>query len=280
MCRLFGQISSSPLKAEDFLAQESCSLLRQSFANPKNLQKDGWGIGYYVNQRARQAVVVKSPRPLFEQKNFFQRLANQTRSKIIISHIRNASNPRGIPKKQLISLNNSQPFHHKNYLFAHNGTVEIPDEVFSFLGPYQKKILGKNDSEIYFWQLIKFVESYGSVPRAMKAAVQELWGIWRGCQARYSKKKYPYTGLNTLLSDGNSLYALCHYPSANKNACALCAPDRPWGKMCFTRRGPRMLVSSEPMDFQTWDSFHDPEILILTPQNGSFKITRERFSIH
>src|SRR5438128_1129735 len=149
MCRLYGQIGPIAQTAEDFLVDSNCALLRQSNLKPGNYQKDGWGFGYFNGSRGK---VAKSPRPAFKEPERFTSLASKIRSRVVIGHLRAASNPRNLPHRRLIAIENSQPFTDGRIVFAHNGTVNIPLEVAKYLGPYQRRIRGVNDSEVYFWQ--------------------------------------------------------------------------------------------------------------------------------
>ncbi len=273
MCRLFGQIDVRPAAAADFLARSPRSLLVLSDADPRKPQGDGWGIAYF-NGGAR---VVKSPKPIFQEKRRFAELAAGLRSRVLIGHIRAASNPNGLAPRRLIGAENTQPFTDGRWAFAHNGTLEIPREVAKFLGSYRKKIRGVNDSEVFFWQLMKFVDAYGSVPEAFKACIRETWGIWKGCRARYPKKKAPYTGLNALLSDGSSLYALSHYPS-RPGSRALCGAQ-PWGTMSLARRGSRLVVASEDMDSGSWQRLPGPQIVSAIIENGRLMVRRQSFKV-
>src|SRR5689334_904300 len=106
MCRLYGQIGPTAQSAEDFLVNAKHSLLSQSDYNRRNLQKDGWGFGYFEGRRCK---VSKSPKAAFEEASRFKSLASRTRSRVMIAHLRAASNPRGLPYRRLIGIENSQP---------------------------------------------------------------------------------------------------------------------------------------------------------------------------
>src|SRR5690348_7784226 len=154
MCRLFAQISPTPASASDFLVRKKLSLLRQSHCNPKGLQKDGWGLGYW-NAREGGWTLVKSPGAVFRQKTRFRAAAQAARSSFVLAHVRHASNPKKLPKEKILGLENTQPFAYKNLIFAHNGTLNIPDEVARTLGTYRKRLRGHNDSEVLFWLFVK-----------------------------------------------------------------------------------------------------------------------------
>ncbi|MBI3288701.1 MAG: class II glutamine amidotransferase [Elusimicrobia bacterium] len=272
MCRLYGQITPAPRDAGEFLARSERSLLRQANFRRKDYQKDGWGIAHFDGNRAR---VVKSPEPVFEEAARFGRLAASIRSRVIIGHLRAASNPLRLSRKELLGPDNTQPFTDGRFVFAHNGTVQIPLEVAQFLGPYRDSVRGLNDSEIYFWQFRKFYDLYGDVPSALQACVSELWALWNH-RPRRGKKKVPYIGLNTLVSDGHSLHAMCHYPHKHPKL-SLFNPRQAWGRMSYARRGDRVIFSSEDLDTGGWDHFKNPEIISATISGGKVSVSRRAF---
>ncbi|MEM3041516.1 MAG: hypothetical protein QXG97_05790, partial [Nitrososphaerota archaeon] len=48
--------------AQKYLLEDPCSLYVQSKVDPKRLQEDGWGLGFYVNGTAK---VIKSDKPVY-----------------------------------------------------------------------------------------------------------------------------------------------------------------------------------------------------------------------
>src|SRR5208282_2170733 len=108
MCRLMAQIAVRPRSAGDILAEGRCSLLAQSDWKKDRRQQDGWGIAHYRDGDP-EAKVVKSAGAAFKQAERFRRAA-RAESRIVIGHIRHASNPKGLPKKALIGTLNAQPF--------------------------------------------------------------------------------------------------------------------------------------------------------------------------
>ncbi|MEM2369649.1 MAG: class II glutamine amidotransferase [Candidatus Bathyarchaeia archaeon] len=204
MCRLFGLLSNRPCSAFRYLFGDQCSLFAQSKADPSRLQGDGWGIGFYASGCLR---VIKSERPIYEERERFKSIAGSIESNIIVAHVRRASNPRGLPREKLISVENSQPFHYENYVFAHNGTIMIPDEVKGLLGEWRLRIRGLNDSEVYFWFIIKELHEGGSIAEALRNFEKDLWRVWFEVRDKHPGKTRPYMGLNMIFSDGERLYA-------------------------------------------------------------------------
>lgn len=269
MCRLFGQVTTEETDAKSFLLAKKYSLLGQSDCNKKYLQKDGWGIGYWLSQPSQYTKdylenskesrgrgswnLIKSPRPIYREKKRFRGVAQKNRSTIILAHIRHASNPKKLPEPDLIKFENTQPFVHKNLIFAHNGTLNIMDEMTGTLGPYKKNLRGTNDSEVLFWLFVKMWKKHRSIqnPEALwqkvfRGMIRQIVHRWKKIPKSKRKFSAPYRGLNCLASDGNSFAALCFYDKAE--GFSLCGQRRPYFEMCYNISEKRIAVASEPMD--------------------------------
>jgi predicted glutamine amidotransferase len=182
-----------------------------------------------------------------------------------------------LSRRQLMRAENAQPFTDGRFVFAHNGTVLIPREVLRFLGPYRDRVVGSNDSEIYFWQFRKFFDLYGDVPRALRACVDELWTLWSYRRGRRGRDQAPYLGLNTLVSDGVSLHAMCLFPPKRPKP-SLFNPRVKWGRMSFGRRDGRVIFASEELDEDDWSHFRTPEIISATPTTRGIALSRRTFA--
>lgn len=252
MCRLFGQISLKEESAEDFLLHSKFSLLTQSDCKKKSLQKDGWGIGEWRTENGAWRIA-KSFKPVFKEKNKFKKIAESANSKIVLAHIRHASNPKKLPQEKLVALENSQPFSYRDIIFAHNGTLNIPDELSETLGIYQRKIRGTNDSEVLFWLCVKLWRRYSFVKNIQKRwqtifrqMLQNIQAVWRQIPKNKRKFSSPLLGLNCIVSDGLSLAALCYYEKAEGKS--LCGKHHPYFQMCYNVSTGRIAIASEPMD--------------------------------
>src|ERR1039458_2960919 len=136
MCRLFGVISTAKIDASYLLEGADRSLLHQSRVSRKEMQKDGWGIGWFEHGRTRiyknpnaiyKDFASPHPSPLGRGRSEAAGEAKTTiagiRSHCLIGHVRWASNPMKLPKKELIGIRHSQPFTYQRWIFAHNGTL-------------------------------------------------------------------------------------------------------------------------------------------------------------
>jgi len=270
MCRLFGMLSVDPLNAGKYLVEDECSLLAQSKADPKRLQGDGWGVGYYVNDAPR---LVKSPNPVYTEFDRFVSVVKGATSKLIVAHIRRASNPRGLPRERLISIENSQPFMYGNYFFAHNGVVNIPDEVTDCLDEWRGRLRGFNDSEVYFWYIMREMENGATFPGALQRFAETLSDLWQRNRHKYPDKKRPYIGLNTMLSDGKRLYAYCKYEEEDESRRSLCSGDQPVLQMSYLIKPESLIVSSEKTSREEdWKILRSGQLMVAEVSGRAVKV--------
>jgi len=260
MCRLFGMLSVKPASAAKYILEDPCSLYAQSKADPKRLQGDGWGIGFYEDGSPK---LIKSERPVYMEYEALSSAVQHARSKVILAHIRRASNPRGLPREKIISKENSQPFSYGRYIFVHNGTIMIPDELADVLGDWKEKIRGFNDSEVYFWFLMKELHEGRDLSSALRRLKETLEDLWKEARRRHPDKKQPYVGLNMILSDGKCLYAYCGHGDYKTSSKSLCFGDQPVLEMSYVLDRDRLVVASEKTNREeNWKPINDGELLI------------------
>lgn len=249
MCRLFGQLTSRPQDALEAFCTAPYALVPLSSAEPRRAQRDGWGVGWFdAGGRPR---VVKSARPLFKEPERAAAAVRKAVSRAVIGHVRAASNPKGLPASRILGAVNNQPFAEGSWLFAHNGTLEIPDEVAALLGPSRRRLRSHNDSEVFFRQFLKFAAAYGDAGEALEACARETLAVWRVRGRRHPNKRAPFTGLNAVVSDGRTLHALSLYPAFPKLR-SLGRGTQPWGTMSLRAAPDRVLVASEDADSGSW----------------------------
>ncbi|HVO32281.1 MAG TPA: class II glutamine amidotransferase, partial [Elusimicrobiota bacterium] len=270
MCRFFGVLSTSSVEAAEPLVGAPQSLLWQSDADPKRRQSDGWGVGWFVGPRAQ---IAKSPKPMYRQRRRLLRIANAVRSLAVVGHVRWASNPLKLSKQALLGTAHTQPFQYRDWIFAHNGTLYIPREVTAHLGPaWAKRIRGKNDSEVLFYWLMRYLNPAlsGNSPRVAEAgrrvrqAIRGIDTIWSGCRNRYPLHKFPYHGLNWILTNGRLLLAFCYADPRGYGASKALADRRqPYYQLQRQVTKDRLTIASEPLDpAKTWEPFRHGELLV------------------
>ena len=236
MCRLLGSLSEGGFDLQSHLISSKTSLLAQSNARRERLQGDGWGIGHY--SPTGRPLIILSTKPVYREKKHFADAVKNASGRTVIAHIRRASNPRGLARSAIIRPANQQPFSYKNWLFAHNGTVRIPDQALPLAGRHRRLMKGNNDSEVYFRLLMNSIEKTGSVRDGVSEAADAIWKAWKETPAEVRRKQeLPYVGLNFIMGDGERLWALCKYdgwkPKKDDNWLCHPRPPRPLFEMCY-----------------------------------------------
>lgn len=271
MCRLFGILSSAKIDAEYPLLDAPQSLLFQSHVDKKRPQNDGWGMGWIENGKPK---IIKSPGAIYREETTLRKAAKKVKGKALIAHVRWASNPLKLPKHELIGIVHTQPFNHGRWIFAHNGTLLIPNEVRAELGPWTSYIKGNNDSEVLFYWLLKHWKggSRGQLVAGIRESLSALDIIWQKCRKKYPLYKYPYHGLNWVLTDGKILIAQCYtQPGGFGKAKALIHKKEPYYQLRYKSGGSGWMVASEPLDLDPrWEAFQHGQILITDGQKGWF----------
>ncbi|UPT72924.1 MAG: class II glutamine amidotransferase [Elusimicrobiota bacterium] len=194
MCRLFAQVAPAPASARDLLVDSEFSLLRQADLDKSNPQTDGWGLAWFDSTGPK---VAKSGGSAAAERLRFAEAADGARSGVVIGHIRAASKGIGIDDER------AHPFQDEGWVFAHNGTLFIRDEVAEALGPRRARLKTDSDSEIYFQQFLKHLASTGEPAAAFEACVRENWRLWDGgARAKHPELNAPYSSLNAIASNG------------------------------------------------------------------------------
>lgn len=271
MCRLFAQVAPQTASARDFLADSEFSLLRQSDADPKNPQKDGWGLAWFGPEGS--AHVVKSGRPASDERARFIAAADEARSSVVLGHIRAASKGIGIDDSR------AHPFTDEGWVFAHNGTLFIHREVAEALGPRRARLKTDSDTEVYFQQFLKFLAGGAGPSAAFESCIVENWRLWESCRSRYPELQAPYSSLNAIASNGTGIHALCHAAHRGLAEHGVCHPDQPWSVMSYATRGGRFLLASEGVDGGDWTRLAPPETISAVPSSAGVEVRRRPLSL-
>jgi len=176
MCRLLGLIANKPVDLEFSL---------ERFKGYARNNPDGWGIGWYENNNAQ---IFKQGMPAVAQESKLPVLSKEIRSKVIVAHVRKGTGAEPAER-------NSHPFKHESWLFAHNGSVDRNFLWQHLKDKFRKEVKGETDSEVYFYWIIQNIKEHENIIEGIKNAINKV----------VTKR---YTGLNFLLTNGSSLYAL------------------------------------------------------------------------
>jgi predicted glutamine amidotransferase len=274
MCRITAFISSKPAKGGSLFSGGEKSLLAQAGAAAGRFQDDGWGTAF---ARGGKFHLTRSPGPARLESAAFSGAASEA-SRVGLAHLREASNPAGLPRRRLVSAANTQPFCRGALAFAHNGTLFIKDEIKSLLGKYEAEVKGDNDSEVLFWQVVKMLDAYGTPQMALEMALDEIRTVWISCKDKHPGRKAPYLGLNMFLASDDSLTVLCHAPRRTRKD-ALLTPGWEFGRVAWRKEPGRVVFSSEPADSGPWKKMNDPEIAHATIRGGKIELAFKRIKL-
>src|SRR5581483_8055779 len=192
-----------------FSAARAAAVQRALIEEPNALQiqsrdhADGWGIGYYP-EGATSPLVLRSINGAYADAEFAE-AAGRVAARTVLAHVRRAScGP--------VSLENTHPFHHDRWMFAHNGTVNRFAEVRTALECAIDRRLagllrGDTDSERCFLALLSRLLARGPLeqPRSaaeMGTAILETVEIVRRLSEAEGQEP---SSLTFILSDGASL---------------------------------------------------------------------------
>lgn len=180
MCRFLMIKSQNELQPEEFLMSFS-EMAEKSKALDGDWQGDGWGIGWL--DKNQQWHIKKSIHPIWEDESHFRQISKSTH---YLVHARSASFP---THKNNPDFN--QPFIEGQHAFLFNGLIK------GVSLPYPTP--GKIGSQ-KIWSILSGLINQSSPEVAFLELRELLLKHSRSIQA-----------MNIGLSDGNKMYAFCHY---------------------------------------------------------------------
>lgn len=149
MCRLYAMHANEPTRVECGLVLAQNALMTQSQGDMQGYAHGhGWGVADYPKGLP---IIEKQIWAAFHGEHF-SRKAAKVYARTVVAHVRRAT-------VGGTSIENTHPFHHGRWIFAHNGTVPNFDEVrmkmLAQTDPlHRDKILGTTDSEHIFHYLM------------------------------------------------------------------------------------------------------------------------------
>ena len=196
MCRLYGFRANEETKVECTLVYAQNSLMTQSHQDlAGRSHAHGWGVATYEDHHPR---VDRQAWAAYHGEHF-RDTAARTYSNTVIAHVRHATvGP--------AAIENTHPFIHRQWTFAHNGTIPNFDRVKPLLidamSPAHRAAMGGvTDSEHLFRYLLSLREAE---PRAPLVDILRngLASVIRWCTEIDRTAKI---GLNVLLTNGDEL---------------------------------------------------------------------------
>lgn len=196
MCRLYAMHANEPTKVECGLVKAQNALMAQSKGDMQgNAHGHGWGVADYPDG---VPMIEKQVWAAFHGEHFTRKAA-RVYAKTVVAHVRHAT-------VGGTGIENTHPFHHGRWIFAHNGTVPNFDQLrFRFLENmdplHRTQVHGTTDSEHIFRYLLSLF---------LRHPERGLMGVVRVGLAQivaWSAEVDPDApvGLNIVLTDGNHM---------------------------------------------------------------------------
>jgi glutamine amidotransferase len=198
MCRLYALMANEPTRAECSLVRSQNSLMRQSEGDAEGVvHGHGWGVADYTDGGP---VVEKQAWAAYHGEHFPTRAA-RVHARAVIAHVRRATVGQ-------TSIENTHPFRHGRFTFAHNGTIpefeQVRQRMLAETDPlHRAAIRGQTDSEhLFHYLLTRWSRGpQNDLPGTVRAGLERVLA-W--CHEIAPGNK---VGLNIVLSDGRQMVA-------------------------------------------------------------------------
>lgn len=242
MCRLFALRSDRPERVHTPLVDERNSLGHQSREH-----EDGWGIASWPEGRLE---IARGFEPAHQDSGFAQ-ASGAVFAPTVLAHVRRAS-------VGAVGPDNSHPFVHDGFAFAHNGTLQDFERrraaIEALIAPELCTLLrGETDSERCFLLFLTLLRERASGrPSAQQLAVA-LARTVRTLERFEEPSQSEPSSMNFLVTDGSALLALRRHRSLH------IAPRIPGDQLPTPgTRLERLVIASEMIGSEkTW--FEVPE---------------------
>jgi len=267
MCRLYGMSGNQPSQVECSLIDAQNSLILQSVQDARGVANaDGWGIGIYEQGVPR---VFKSAQAASHDTEF-RTAASEVTSRTTLAHVRAATVGDN-------GLDNTHPFHHGPWMFAHNGTLtgvtglrpeleaEIPEHLL-------RQLRGETDSELMFFWMLAQMPEHGLDPLSGADSADDLVALLATLIPELDRRNARHTTepalLNVLLTDG------VHLAAARWGNTLHLTERSGWTDcdVCHTSHTPvvghgnhrAVVVASEPITRESWVEIPDRSFIAVT----------------
>jgi predicted glutamine amidotransferase len=250
MCRFFALRSSVPISLSQALFESPTALAAQSRCDLRGeCHGSGWGIATY-NGRPH---VVRSIKAAYADPQFAEQ-AQSTAAKLAMAHVRQASV--GAP-----SIENTHPFVHGRWVFAHNGTLENFAEGKERLleatpSDLRSRIAGATDSEhvFYFWLgRLRAIAGDLTLPVSVAELAMSLAETVQLLAEWFPAPPGEATRLNFLITNGQ-LLAATRWRHSLSMLVRRSSPAAPVSAV---------LIASEPTTDEPWQEVPDGSLVIV-----------------
>lgn len=252
MCRFYAMSANEPTRVECSLVHAQNALMRQSRKDREGLHHGhGWGVADY-----------RDGLPLIEKQTWaayhgehFRKSAARVYAHTVIAHVRRAT-------VGGTSIENTHPFHHGKWVFAHNGTLphfhKVRDRMIPEIDPLLRNdIRGTTDSEHVFFFLLSLTLHFPD------QGLHELVAIGLNRLRQFCTDVDPDApiGLNVVLTDGATLVGsrlgrtLWHLRRDRVYICDICGRSHVHHDAGTSYRA--VEIASEPISDDDWQALPD-----------------------
>jgi predicted glutamine amidotransferase len=252
MCRLYAMSANEPTRVECSLVHAQNALMQQSQMDAAGMvHGHGWGVADYSNG---VPLIEKQTWAAFHGEHF-KKTAARVYAHTVIAHVRRAT-------VGAAAIENTHPFHHGKWIFAHNGTVphfpEVRDRMIPEIDPLLRNdIKGVTDSEHLFYFLLTLRLRHTDMELRELVAIgvnrMRQWCLEVDPEARVS--------LNIVLTDGSEMVGTClgrslyHLRREQVHTCEICG--RPHVHHDIDTEYRAVEIASEPITDDYWEAFQD-----------------------
>lgn len=248
MCRLLGIVGTHPLPVEDVMGAFSpLGTTGRVKCTMQPGHMDGWGMSGFSAKRAvyfdRRAESITQTKDRFQEATL---KAAKSQSPVVIAHLRKAS-------AGSTSVSNTHPFHYRDWIFAHNGTVFGADASFPLRDSQPQ---GQTDSERFFLYLAENIYNASDRTEALAALLKK------------NRESWVYSALNFLMTDGEQLWAYREFGTKRFDPGETLEEREKYYTLYCTRVGQSAVVCSEPLKSisSVWQPFHQRTLAAFSPQ--------------
>jgi glutamine amidotransferase len=208
---------------------------------------DGWGISGFKDGRA--VYFARRPESAAQNEAEYRQAAERAAKSgtpLLLAHFRKASGSEP-------DIANTHPFHHQDWVFAHNGTIFGAAASFPLVSAAPQ---GATDSERFFLWLFEQIHTEADPTRALVELIKK------------SRSELVYTALNFLLSDGTRLWAYREFGEKRLEKGETVKDREDYYTLFYATQSSSVVFCSEPLAGVSphWTSISQRTLAIVTPQ--------------
>lgn len=266
MCRLYAMRANEPTRLECSLVLAQNALMQQSQGDAEGLvHGHGWGVADY---RDTVPVVEKQAWAAWHGEHF-RKTAARIYASTAVAHVRQAT-------VGGTTIENTHPFRHGRWIFAHNGTIphfdRVRDLMIEHIDPdLRNDIKGVTDSEHVFYFLLTLHLRRPDIPLVQTVG----HGLRRIIEWSHTIDPSLKPALNIVLTDGDRLVGarygrtLWHLVREEVVTCGICGRKHVRHDIGNDYRA--VEIASEPISGENWQPFAD-EVVYCIDENVAFSI--------